>query len=104
MRDLEFHFLVLRPNHLNGVGSQLRRRAFVVSGIRRVSYLLLRVGYLGIGMNRQLPILKRRRKLERLGKVWSTSGFWVWVRISSSSHQRSRVRGRSGQVEVDRRC
>jgi hypothetical protein len=41
----------------------------VVSGIRRVSYLLLRVGYLGIGMNRLLLILKKRRRLERYDTV-----------------------------------
>ena len=75
----------------------------MVSGTRRVSYLLLRVGYLGIGMNRLLLIPRMRRKLGRFGKVWWKSGFWVWVRISNLSHRRSRSRGMSGQVEVDRR-
>jgi hypothetical protein len=46
----------------------------VVSEIRRGSYLLLRVGYPGIGMNRLLLIPRRRRKLGRSGTVLSMSG------------------------------
>ena len=75
----------------------------MVSEIRRVSYLLLRVGYLGIGMNRLLLIPGMRRKLGRFGKVWWMSGFWVWVRKLNLCHRRSRSRGMSGQVEVGRR-
>ena len=75
----------------------------MVSGIRRVSYLLLRVGYLGIGMNRPLLIPGMRRKLGRFGKVWWMSGFWVWVRISNLSRRRSHSQDRSDQVEVGRR-
>jgi hypothetical protein len=75
----------------------------VVSGIRKVSYLLLRVGYLGIGMNRLLLVPGMRRKLVRFGKVWWMSGFWVWARILNLSRRRSRSRARIGQVVVGRR-
>jgi hypothetical protein len=76
----------------------------VVSEIRRVSCLLLRVGYLGIGMNRLLLIPGMRRKLGRFDKVWWMSGSWVWARISNLSRRRSHSRERSDQVVVNRRC